>query len=951
MDLDEAPASGARAAAVAVAPGGPWGRAFVLDLAARLAGTELELDAYDPQHATLRLGVGDAAEVDLLVAPHPSLLDPGAASVRAGGAVLLQAPALSSEELWGALHPAQRRWITEHDVSVWWIADDGAGAGRLALQGAALAVAAELGVGDRPQDEGEDGLARGARSVRRLDLEATQGTQAATHFGALDTLPRMSEAATPAPASALDVRRFFFNGEAERGAGDPSLRLPLSPAALLPLLDPEDGRYAYPLYVPAGEGDPRPLCELLDDALSGLGDGALVRLHASLLVRVAGEVLRRGADPVGIRTGFDESCEAFVAALDLSDSAVEQLRGELDEIRAVLPQSGELTGPGGATALRLYLGALRAERSTRVKRYREDVGALVRGLQDMLAADHTHAPDASSPEALASSLGTVDLLDAEALSRALPAHRGPRVMARQRRARIESALQRLEAYLEAGEAERDAVLLHGQALPAGLDAGAVEAVPHDEPLAVAVGLFDGRMERYVEVFRATRVARLELHDQYDAQLHDSLLLAMDWRACRDDELAVVPPVLVVDSVERMGAGALGAFSQLLRSGRPIHVVLHEHPARTLDAGSGAATLAVSHREAFVASSTIARPVALHDALRRMTRASRPAVVVVAMPDEEASSRPWLAAQAAHAGRAAPSFRYDPESGPSWAERFDIDGNPDRDGDWPVRAVAYRATDGSEASLELAATFADAVALDPSRRGHFWIVNASAWSDEQMPLAEYLQAWTTEPPRRVPFVWVIDDDGQLQRAVLTRELAVAAWERVRSWRALQELGGVHNEYARRAAEQTRAQVQAEADSERVALQASHSEELDKVARHRSRRGHGPPRRCAAQHRHRGPGGARGAGGASCGATGAGRCGARTGFGGGGRGRGVLRRSVHRLLPVHLVQRLPRAQSTDVRLRRQQAGLHHRRGGGDLRRACPGRREMPGALHPSGQAALR
>jgi ferredoxin len=104
----------------------------------------------------------------------------------------------------------------------------------------------------------------------------------------------------------------------------------------------------------------------------------------------------------------------------------------------------------------------------------------------------------------------------------------------------------------------------------------------------------------------------------------------------------------------------------------------------------------------------------------------------------------------------------------------------------------------------------------------------AWDENQEPLAEYLEQFDPEgTQRRVPFLWVVDDDGILQRAIVTRELALASRDRLRGWRVIQELAGYQNVFAERAAAEARDQALAEAGEQTAELEQAHADELERV----------------------------------------------------------------------------------------------------------------------------
>ena len=119
-----------------------------------------------------------------------------------------------------------------------------------------------------------------------------------------------------------------------------------------------------------------------------------------------------------------------------------------------------------------------------------------------------------------------------------------------------------------------------------------------------------------------------------------------------------------------------------------------------------------------------------------------------------------------------------------------------------------------------------MAPEPAYLRHLRVIPRAAWDDEsQRPLAEYLEALELEDRQpSIPYLWVIDEGETLQRAVVTRELALVCRDRLRGWRILQELGGYDNSYAERAASAAREQALAEAAQERAELEQAHAEEL-------------------------------------------------------------------------------------------------------------------------------
>jgi len=242
---------------------------------------------------------------------------------------------------------------------------------------------------------------------------------------------------------------------------------------------------------------------------------------------------------------------------------------------------------------------------------------------------------------------------------------------------------------------------------------------------------------------------------------------------------------------------------------------------------GLGYVAVAHREPFVLQSTLAYPQHLMNGLMQMVSTLRPAVAVVAAPLWNQPGPHLLHLAASHAGRTTPCFLYDPGAGLTWADRFDLSENPQPELPWPVNEISYVNDAGEESIHEEPFTFAHVEALDPLLRDQFRVIPTAAWGDEQIRISDYLALPDDKRAGLVPFIWVVQDDGVMARAVMTRELAMSCRDRARAWRILQELAGTGNEYARRAAEKARNQALAEAEDARGELMSAHTAEVEQA----------------------------------------------------------------------------------------------------------------------------
>jgi ferredoxin len=852
-----------------LAPAGPWGEQMARRVGAALAQLgplQLGPRVHREAGAAVLAWDGEAvaqARGDLLLAAEPSLLDPDGALavIRPGSTALVVSDADTPERLARALSPESRTAILERELALHWVAPPEAvetedlrgeadgGAASLFLTGASLAAMLGPGKEDSIEATGAGAEARwlraGAEAVRSLDAESLDP---ARHVQELDFRPRRSVPRMPAPEDDADrragwakrIRRFHVSGSAPGAIP----RLPSRTAVLGSLVQELREQSPHPFVVVHTEEAERPIAarrlrDLLSEATEEIqnADRAARALEDNLdrLVTLAARTLAQGEAEVDLQYLLSGAGERLLAELSLSEEAERTLADDLGELRRVLPADATLLDlrAGAGTPLRLYLKVLEAVCEPRQQRFVEELKWLCERLRDLLQLDRMATGEGRKPEALAAALGGAasQYLDTAALSQTLPEGTRAAVLGEERRRRIERALTTLESQLERQEELSRVIVLQ---LPgADLALAGTEQHENPDPLAAAAGLFDGVSQSMAELFRAARTARLEAEARYRPELHDKALADLDWEAFTGEELDLVPRVIAVTSGERLRKRDQTSLSELVGSSRPVQVLVEDQLGAAdetenlsrfhVDLGY----LVMAHREAFAVGATPTRPERLIEGLARMARARRPALALLQLPPAEPALLRPLLAEAALRGRACRDFRYDPDAGESWADRFDLAGNPDPERAWPLQRVSY-SEDGEALTLELAFTFADAMALEPAYFRHLLVVPPVAWDDNQQPLAEYLEQFDPEAPeRRVPFLWVVDADGMLQRAIVTRELALASRDRLRGWRVLQELAGYQNVFAERAAADAREQALAEAGEQTAELEQAHADELERV----------------------------------------------------------------------------------------------------------------------------
>ena len=410
----------------------------------------------------------------------------------------------------------------------------------------------------------------------------------------------------------------------------------------------------------------------------------------------------------------------------------------------------------------LYTAAVNSARSKARAAFLAKIKHARESLRDLLALDVAHSPESTSAENLSATLGREAgaFFDTSALSTLF--HSAPNGVSRidaERRARIDSTVTSLEAALD--EFKKLPPLVEFDNSQAALE-------------------YSGRqLDWFTNVLRAIRTARLDAESAFDPAIHVDALDRFDWQAADATELLALPPVLVRETAERLAQSSLTSFGRALRSGRPIQILVASSGLYADDLTGfipDFGYLAMAHREAFVLQSSLARLDHLTSGLAEMAAKLRPAVAIVsvpAAPDHDAR----LATSLLHLSHTFPLYRYDPDRGETWADRFDL-----------------------LVDEELHVTAADAAAVSHDFRRHFRIIPASAWDDEQMELSEYLKRYTSEPPLAIPYLWVAGENGTPQRAAVTRELVNLCRDRSRAWHIFEELAGIHNSYVEAAVAQ-------------------------------------------------------------------------------------------------------------------------------------------------------
>lgn len=645
-------------------------------------------------------------------------------------------------------------------------------------------------------------------------------------------LPRAAGSA-PAAAEVVQALRRFHVGAPDAGA--PPLPADAGPALLHPFRDRARVRTDFPLHLRDGDAGVAvtPVRELLQQAAAQVGpqpdQARMLKDNLLRLERDLATACAEAAVPPALQDLIGPLLEQLPGRLGLQADAAAHLAADAAALRQALP-AGRLLGLDQDTPVRLWHAAAVERQRAAQDAFGAQAERWCRRLQALLEVDRGKDPGAGAGggEGRAGALGS-RFLDAGALARVAGEHRGTLRLPPERRAALEQTLTELQSFLAAdGPAP---ILVNAATAPAGIAELPFQVERAPDPCAAAATRFDAAAAAAAALVRAGRRAELELRGSYDPARHESWLRQLDWHGFREDELLLLPPILVLVTAEQLSGSGLPSLSLLLRSGRPVHVLVTQSPLtggdddRFTSFRLELAYLGVAHREAFVQQSSAARPAHLLQGFQRALAGTRAALHVLDAAGAAPGTAAFLRAGAAIEGRAHPLFHYDPEAGETWARRFSLAGNPDPEQDWPAGELVCQDDAGAQQTLAVQFTFADFALTEPAGSDQFRLCPGA--SDDLVPLAEWLGLDDDAAPRRLPFVWIADADGALHRAVVARALAQACRDRLRFWHTLQELAGIRNEYVREATERARQEAAAEVERVRAELQAAHAAELERV----------------------------------------------------------------------------------------------------------------------------
>ncbi len=650
----------------------------------------------------------------------------------------------------------------------------------------------------------------------------------------------------------MHTLRHFHLGNPAASKQLESLSEDFLPALLAEYRDTSQLRYDYPLYLcPCDASNSvslslaKPLAEFLYERIAMFAPNAdsaiLLKDNTPWLERHLRNVTRAIEGPTLIKPLLVEACKNLSEHLNFDGENEQRLQSDIDKLLDNVPEDGLILGYGRFPALHLLMHLIRNQALPQILLFKQETEQYIQKLQILLDVDDSKQEEASSADALKSNISSNQFFDTASLSKVVQHSKGSISFSNARRQRIENALLVLKKFTE------KETLVHIVHANKALDHSWLDSSPcftsehHEDPCFRATEIFDREAKELADVFAAARIAKLEIHNLYDENIHDPWFKNFNWESFSKEELILVPSVIVLEAANRLVDESMVSFSQLLNSGRPVNIFVrvqaHNNPGAKADEDpfhnyrTELGYLGISHRQAVVTQCSAARHQLLLSHFEMSLNATRTSLHLINVGlrevGEDSGLNAWLVAGAALEGRAHPFFSVDPGAGDSAADRMDFSGNPQADKDWPSQPFIYKDQTDEVSQMELSFTFADYALLIPRLSYHFALIPLECESDDLIAVADYLALPVNEVDNCVPYIWSVNQSNELRKVAVSRALIHACRDRLNFWHSLQEMAGIRSRYIEDAEQRIHAEAEEEIARQVAQIKADYEAQLEQV----------------------------------------------------------------------------------------------------------------------------
>ena len=672
------------------------------------------------------------------------------------------------------------------------------------------------------------GVLNGTNGLQILDK---LGTATKEVFPKINPAKEVAEDAFTAQWRTL--RSFFRNGNSNQNLEE------LSPVIMAPLYTNKLVGTDFPVWVAdedyEGEGEPclsfkDILTQCLNEIAPNEDDAHILKENIERIIHIANEQLAN--NPQLFSSAIVQILDELENQLEVTGDEVTNFNNSLKNLKKILPTNGVLLPYTNNTSFQVLDAAMTATLSQARRKMTYDVSQLKCRLNDLLRVEREKNPSKTNAEKTKESYGFADsMLNFEELSSMSPSA-GAESMGKERIQRIAAVVKDLEE----GETllKQNGFLFVDEILHKNKNIDwqnlfgntTVEAYEKGAGCDAITACFNKHIAAWTKFYTAIRIGELEFESNYQAEVHNDYFEHFNWENFSTEELNNCPHfVLIADDVQ-LYETELSKLSSLFASNIPAKIVAVKRDnfgGTDLHAQTELGALMLSHKNIFVAQSTSITPKYLFKGFEAGLNSFAPAFFNVLNVDEHTHKNPYLWTSASVESRDFPGFTFNGILGTSWGSRFEVENNPQSNLQCPVHELTVVNAGGEKEEMEFPFTFADQAALNPANHNHFMQVDAAYWNDNLISLTDYMANGVEENVGKVPFIWMMNANNELQKVAVSWTIVLATQERLDFWKFLQENSGINNYHVAKAVADAKAEMQEQQDKEITALKAEHEAE--------------------------------------------------------------------------------------------------------------------------------
>ncbi len=351
-----------------------------------------------------------------------------------------------------------------------------------------------------------------------------------------------------------------------------------------------------------------------------------------------------------------------------------------------------------------------------------------------------------------------------------------------------------------------------------------------------LSIFNQEMKAFMNLIVSFQIAELELKDRYDEDIHSTHFSFFNQNNLSEYERSLFPPVFVIEDAETLLKKELEGFSKLLAFNIPVKILAINHDLGfKVTQGDESyvfrqelAALTIAHRGAYLFQGSSDEPIMLNKCFYDGLLSPAPAIWHLLLPEPKGSSQDlnYLKITTAIESRFFPRIIYNHHLGRQLGSRFDILCNPQAAQKMSHYEIEVKRGKEKE-TVRLSFSLVDYLIQDSVIANQLLVIPPAFWTDDLIPLSDYFEKTETQLMRKVPFVWVVNEENKLQKAAVPFAWVTKCSERLDFWQFVQELGGVNSFHIDQSTQSLRKQWNEEKEREIKELKEEFDLEAEKI----------------------------------------------------------------------------------------------------------------------------